>query len=115
MRIKYQPCLKCNNDKYSITFKYGIFFLKGVKCKKCKTEYKIKGVLPYMSTQYIDVMFKITLILVMIYYAILKFPFGIAYMLVLWAMLNYIIYPFMLKIGMLMIDNGKDNKNGKKG
>lgn len=108
MKLKGRTCTACDSDNYSITYKFGLF-LQGAKCKKCKKRYNIKGALPLMSTKYVDVMFKIVLILAMIFFASIGFLFGSAYMFVLILICNYLIYPFMFKVGMLVID-----KEGKK-
>ena len=111
MKLKGQACKSCGSEKYGITYKYGLF-LHGLKCKNCKKRYNIRGILPLMSTKHVDVMFKVVLILIMIFYLYHKFPFGAAYMLVIMLVCNYLIYPLMFKFGMLILE--KEGKNWKR-
>lgn len=114
MRLKRQPC-ECKCDNYKISYKgLHMFFMSSVECKKCHKKHKIRGVFENMSIQYIDIMFKIILILVMIYYAILKWVPGILYMVAMFFFLNYVIYPLLFKLGFMMIDNRKEDKKCKK-
>lgn len=57
-----------------------------------------------MSLQYLDVMLKVILLLCVVYYIILGFPFGVIYMFMLILLLNVVIYPLLFKLGIMIID-----------
>ncbi len=114
MRLKAQPC-KCKKDDYKLCFKgFHSLFLSSLECKNCHRKYSIKGIFPYMSLQYVDVMFKIILFLTFIYYCILKWLPGVIYMVVLFFMMNYVVYPFLFKLGFMLIDKEIKENNVKK-
>ncbi len=112
MKLKGQLCNKCSGYNYKLNFKgLRILFLSNVECKNCHSKYGFKGALPGMSIQYVDVIFKVVLILVAIYYAILKWLPGIIYMIVLFLLLNFVVNPILFKFGLILIDKEVE-KNG---
>ena len=104
MKCNRQKC-KCGSNKYSLEFcGLNILFLRGVQCKRCKKVYPIRCVLKHMSLQYLDVMLKGVLLLCVVYYIILGFPFGVIYMFALILLVNVVIYPLLFKLGIMIID-----------
>jgi hypothetical protein len=105
MKLKGQLCSKCKGINYKLNYDgLHILFLSSVECKQCHKKYGFKGALPGMSTQYVDVIFKVVLFLVAIYYIILKWLPGVIYMIVLFLLLNFIINPVLFKLGFILID-----------
>lgn len=102
MKLKKQPC-KCNTAKYELNFKgLHFFFLNGMRCKQCGKTYNVKCLFENMSMKHIDSFIKIIFLLTALYYIILNFYIGAIYMVVLILALNYLLYPLLLKMGILL-------------
>ena len=108
MKCSKQPCI-CHANHYKLLFKgFGLLYLYGVQCKMCLKQYPVKCILKHMSLTYVDVLLKVVLLLSAIYYLILGFLPGIAYMFSLIILINFFIYPLLFKMKIIVIDRKKE-------
>jgi len=103
--MKLKKVCGCQNNRYRLIFSgLGFLRLSGVQCRHCHQNFAIRSVYKNMSMAYVDILAKVIFLYFAIEFLILGFPLGFLFLLGLIALLNYGMYPLLLKTGILSIE-----------